>query len=231
MIEVIGHVCVLLVEDHRDIAKMIYARLEGEGYQADHAADGRTALELASGDDHDLVILDLMLPRMDGIEVCRRLRRELASDVPVLMLTAPDTLEDKVAGLDAGADDYLVKPFALQELEARIRALLRRHRGQVAEESLEVADGARHRHLEGHPGRPSDTGDAHRHEDAAGPHAGLAPGGDPGPARARGLGRGPAGFGHPAQPPVRAAQGGGPSLPASADRDRGLCRLAAPDDH
>jgi DNA-binding response OmpR family regulator len=140
MIEEIGHVCVLLVEDHRDIAEMIYAHLEGEGYQVDYAADGQTALELASGDDHDLVILDLMLPRLDGIEVCRRLRRDLASDVPVLMLTARDTLEDKVAGLDAGADDYLVKPFALQELEARVRALLRRHRGQVARERLEVAD-------------------------------------------------------------------------------------------
>lgn len=136
----IGHACILLVEDHRDIAEMVYGHLEGCGYQVDYAGDGVVALQLASDNDYDLIVLDLMLPRMDGVEVCRRLREESRRDLPVLMLTARDTVEDKVAGLDAGADDYLVKPFELKELEARIRALLRRRRGQVAHECLEVAD-------------------------------------------------------------------------------------------
>ena len=132
--------CVLLVEDHRDIAEMVYDGLEAQGFQVDYASDGASALELAADNDYDVVVLDLMLPRVDGLEVCRRLREDLRQDVPVLMLTARDTLEDKIAGLDAGADDYLVKPFALGELEARLRALLRRSRGQVAQERFEVAD-------------------------------------------------------------------------------------------
>ena len=135
-----GHACILLVEDHRDIAEMVYAHLEGCGYQVDYAADGVVALQLARENAYDVIVLDLMLPRLDGVEVCRTLREEARQDVPVLMLTARDTLDDKVAGLDAGADDYLVKPFALQELEARIRALLRRRRGEVAHERLAVAD-------------------------------------------------------------------------------------------
>ncbi|MEE4298960.1 MAG: response regulator transcription factor [Pseudomonadales bacterium] len=132
--------CVLLVEDHRDIAEMVYDGLENAGFQVDYASDGAAALGLAAENDYDLVVLDLMLPRLDGMEVCRRLRKEQRSDVPVLMLTARDTLEDKIAGLDAGADDYLVKPFAFAELEARVRALLRRSRGQVAQERFEVGD-------------------------------------------------------------------------------------------
>jgi Response regulators consisting of a CheY-like receiver domain and a winged-helix DNA-binding domain len=132
--------CVLLVEDHRDIAEMVYDGLEASGFQVDYASDGAAALGLAAENDYDVVVLDLMLPRLDGMEVCRRLRGEQRSDVPVLMLTARDTLEDKIAGLDAGADDYLVKPFALGELEARLRALLRRRRGQVAQERFEVGE-------------------------------------------------------------------------------------------
>jgi DNA-binding response OmpR family regulator len=132
--------CVLLVEDHRDIAEMVYDGLERAGFQVDYAADGVSALSFAEDNDYDVVVLDLMLPRLDGMEVCRRIRKELRSDVPVLMLTARDTLEDKIAGLDAGADDYLVKPFALGELEARLKALLRRSRGQVAQERFEVGD-------------------------------------------------------------------------------------------
>ena len=134
------HACVLLVEDHRDIAEMVYDGLEAAGFQVDYASDGSAALGLAADNDYDVVVLDLMLPRLDGMEVCRRLRKDLRSDIPVLMLTARDTLEDKIAGLDAGADDYLIKPFAIGELEARIRALLRRSRGQVAQERFEVAD-------------------------------------------------------------------------------------------
>ena len=133
-----GSACVLLVEDHRDIAEMVYDGLEAAGFSVDYAADGVAALALAGDNDYDLVVLDLMLPRMDGMEVCRRMREELRSDLPVLMLTARDTLDDKIAGLDAGADDYLVKPFALAELVARIRALLRRSRGQVALESFRI---------------------------------------------------------------------------------------------
>jgi len=140
MSESATNACVLLVEEHRDIAEMVYDSLEGAGFQVDYAADGAAALGLAADNEYDVVVLDLMLPRMDGMEVCRRLREDLRSDVPVLMLTARDTLADKIAGLDAGADDYLVKPFAFAELEARIRALLRRSRGQVAQERFAVAD-------------------------------------------------------------------------------------------
>lgn len=140
MEDVPQNACILLVEDHRDIAEMVYDGLESAGFQVDYASDGAAALGLAAENDYDLVVLDLMLPRLDGMEVCRRLRKEQRTDVPVLMLTARDTLEDKIAGLDAGADDYLVKPFAFAELEARVRALLRRSRGQVAQERFEVGE-------------------------------------------------------------------------------------------
>ncbi|MGD8498924.1 MAG: response regulator transcription factor [Chromatiales bacterium] len=130
----------LLVEDHQDIAEMIYGFLERRGYSVDYAGDGVTGLHLAVANDYDLIVLDLMLPGMDGIDLCRKLRSEARKSTPLLMLTARDTLQDKVAGLDAGADDYLIKPFAIQELEARVRALLRRRRGEVAPEVLSVAD-------------------------------------------------------------------------------------------
>jgi DNA-binding response OmpR family regulator len=131
---------ILLVEDNQDIAEMVYAFLERRGYELDYAADGVTGLHLAVTNAYDVIVLDLMLPGMDGINLCRKLRDEAQRDTPILMLTARDTLDDKVAGLDAGADDYLVKPFEIQELEARIRAMIRRRRGQMAPESLEVGD-------------------------------------------------------------------------------------------
>lgn len=131
---------VLLVEDNQDIAEMVYAFLERRGYELDYAADGVTGLHLAVTNSYDVIVLDLMLPGMDGIAVCRKLRDEAQRDTPILMLTARDTLGDKVAGLDAGADDYLVKPFEIRELEARIRALIRRQRGQIAPEVLQVGD-------------------------------------------------------------------------------------------
>ena len=131
---------ILLVEDNQDIAEMVYAFLERRGYELDYAADGVTGLHLAVTNAYDVIVLDLMLPGMDGINLCRKLRDEAQRDTPILMLTARDTLDDKVAGLDAGADDYLVKPFEIQELEARIRAMIRRRRGQTAPESLEVGD-------------------------------------------------------------------------------------------
>ena len=131
---------ILLIEDNHDIAAMIGEHLEHEGYEVDYAADGITGLHLAVTQDFDLIILDLMLPGMDGLDVCRRLRTDAGKSTPLLMLTARDTLEDKVAGLDAGADDYLVKPFELEELDARLRAMLRRAGGEVAAEILRVAD-------------------------------------------------------------------------------------------
>lgn len=130
----------LLVEDNRDIAEMLCDHLEHEGHEVDYAADGVTGLHLAVTGDFDAIVLDLMLPGMDGLEVCRKYRQEAAGDTPILMLTARDTLEDKVAGLDAGADDYLVKPFELPELDARLRALLRRAGGDVAASVLKVGD-------------------------------------------------------------------------------------------
>lgn len=131
---------VLLIEDHRDIADMVGSYLEAKGYQLDFAADGVTGLHLAVVNDYDVVILDLMLPGLDGLQLCRKLREEARRDTPVLMLTARDTQHDKVTGLDAGADDYLVKPFDIRELEARVRALIRRHHGNVAPDILRVAD-------------------------------------------------------------------------------------------
>jgi DNA-binding response OmpR family regulator len=131
---------ILLVEDHQDIAEMVFAYLERRGYVLDHAADGVTGLHLAVSEDYDLIILDLMLPGMDGLELCAKLRNEAHKDTPVLMLTARDTLADKVAGLDTGADDYLIKPFEIQELEARARALIRRRQGALNPETLQVAD-------------------------------------------------------------------------------------------
>ena len=131
---------ILLIEDNHDIAAMVGEHLEHEGYEVDYAGDGVTGLHLAVTQDFDVIILDLMLPGMDGLDVCRKLRGEAGKSTPLLMLTARDTLEDKVAGLDAGADDYLVKPFDLEELDARLRAMLRRAGGEVAAEVFRVAD-------------------------------------------------------------------------------------------
>ena len=115
---------ILVVEDEERIRQFLQRGLTFEGYRVDTAADGEEALEQARDNPPDLVLLDIMLPGMDGVEVCRRLRA--VSDTPILMLTAKEAIEDRVAGLDAGADDYLVKPFAFDELLARVRALLRR---------------------------------------------------------------------------------------------------------
>ena len=131
---------ILLIEDHHDIAEMVGGYLEASNYVVDYATDGVTGLHLAVSEDFDAIVLDLMLPGLDGLEVCRKLRGEAGKDTPLLMLTARDTLEDKVAGLDAGADDYLVKPFEIEELEARLRAMLRRAKGELASEKLAVAD-------------------------------------------------------------------------------------------
>lgn len=115
---------ILIVEDEEKIARFVTLELEHEGYQVEHAADGRTAVDLALERDYDLILLDVLLPQLNGMEVLRRVRKH--KDVPVIMVTARDAVMDKVAGLDAGADDYLTKPFAIEELFARIRVTLKR---------------------------------------------------------------------------------------------------------
>jgi two-component system, OmpR family, copper resistance phosphate regulon response regulator CusR len=129
---------ILLVEDQSDAAAMLAKGLREQSYAVDLSRDGEDALYQASINDYDLVLLDIMLPRRNGIEVCQRLRAQ-GSTVPVLMLTARDAVENRVQGLDAGADDYLIKPFDFHELLARIRALLRRG-PEVRPETLRIAD-------------------------------------------------------------------------------------------
>ena len=121
---------ILIIEDERKIARFLELELLHEGYEVETAADGRSGLEKALTWNPDLLILDLMLPELSGIEVCRRLRHE--SDVPIIMLTAKDDVSDKVMGLDMGADDYMTKPFAIEELLARIRVGLKKHRANAA---------------------------------------------------------------------------------------------------
>lgn len=130
----------LLIEDHHDIADMICEYLESDGYVMDYAADGVTGLHLAVSNEYDAIILDLTLPGMDGIEVLGKLRTEAKRATPVLIMTARDTLQNKIAGLDTGADDYLVKPFDIRELAARIRSLIRRQEGLLSPEILKVED-------------------------------------------------------------------------------------------
>ena len=129
---------ILVVEDDRRIRDLLRRGLIFEGYSVDTAEDGETALRVARETPPDAVILDIMLPKLDGLEVCRRLRS--ASNVPILMLTAHDSVSDRVTGLDAGADDYLVKPFAFDELMARLRALFRRHRMEIAPDVYRYSD-------------------------------------------------------------------------------------------
>lgn len=120
---------ILIVEDEIKIARFVELELLHEGYTAEKTADGREGLEMALSGRFDLIILDVMLPGLNGVEVLRRLRKE--SDVPVIMLTARDAVMDKVSGLDAGADDYITKPFAIEELLARIRVALKRKGGNT----------------------------------------------------------------------------------------------------
>ena len=128
----------LVIEDEQKVANFIKQGLEEEGYAVDHAADGASGLQMALEGLHDVIVLDVLLPKLDGLGVLQQLRQENVT-TPVLLLTVRATIEDKVLGLDAGADDYLTKPFAFEEFVARVRALLRR-RAETAPPVLQVAD-------------------------------------------------------------------------------------------
>jgi DNA-binding response OmpR family regulator len=130
----------LIVEDDRDLASNLIDFLEVYGYAADYASDGLSALTLAEENAYDLIVLDLSLPRMDGLRVCRKLREQLRSRTPIVVLTAKDDIETKIAAFDIGADDYVVKPAALREIEVRIRALIRRAGGAQDSPVLQVGD-------------------------------------------------------------------------------------------
>ena len=130
---------ILLIEDNRDLSLNMFDYFEAKGHTLDLAADGLSGLHLAASNSYDAIILDLMLPGMDGLTLCQRLR-EGGKQTPVLMLTARDSLDDKIAGLEAGADDYVVKPFALREVEARLRALIRRAQTREGPAVLQVGD-------------------------------------------------------------------------------------------
>ena len=131
---------ILIIEDDRAIATNVYDFLSARGHAVDAAADGVTGLHLAVTQPFDAIVLDIGLPGIDGMRVCQKLRDEAHLDTPVLMLTARDTLQDKLRGFEHGADDYLVKPFALKELEARLTALHKRSSGRVTDKVLAAGD-------------------------------------------------------------------------------------------
>ena len=130
---------ILVIEDNRDILANILDYLELKGFTVDCAQDGLSGMHLALTQPYELIVLDIMLPGMDGYQLCQKLRQEADNNTPIIMLTARDALDDRLKGLHAGADDYLVKPFALSELVARIEAVLRRSSG-ANKRVLEVAD-------------------------------------------------------------------------------------------
>ena len=131
---------VLIIEDNPDIVANLYGYLEPLGYTLDCARTGAAGLSAASRATYDAIVLDLTLPGIDGLEVCRRLRKELRQATPVLMLTARDTIQDKVTGFESGADDYLVKPFLLAELDVRLKALVRRARDAHVDAVLRLGE-------------------------------------------------------------------------------------------
>lgn len=129
---------VLIVEDEENMVSFIKMELEYEGYNVDVANDGRRAVSLALEKDYDVILLDLMLPGINGIEVCRRIRKE--KETPIIMLTARDSVMDKVTGLKSGADDYLAKPFAIEELIARMEVIFRRNKKEKSNSELKFKD-------------------------------------------------------------------------------------------
>lgn len=130
----------LIIEDNPELVANLYEFFEPLGYVLDDARDGATGLRMATQNDYDAILLDLMLPRLDGMTLCHRLRQDFQKPVPVLMLTARDPIDDRVQGLALGADDYLVKPFSLKELDARIKALVRRAQGRQVQGTLAWED-------------------------------------------------------------------------------------------
>ncbi len=131
---------ILIIEDNQDILENIFEYFELKGHVLDAAQDGVSGLHLAVSNSYDAIVLDLMLPGINGNEVCNKLRTDAQVETPILMLTAKDALEDKLKGFSLGADDYLIKPFALPELEARLEAIIRRKKGIVVESILRVGD-------------------------------------------------------------------------------------------
>lgn len=131
---------ILLIEDNRNLSEVMGELFEQKGFSVDFASDGLDGYRLACQNSYDVIVLDLSLPRMDGLQICQKLRTEAKVSTPILMLTARDAVSDKVLGFEAGADDYLIKPFAIQELEARIRALIRRERRQLSHDVYQIAD-------------------------------------------------------------------------------------------
>lgn len=131
---------VLIVEDNPDLAANLVDFLEARGHLADVAGDGLSGIRMATRHSFDVIVLDLVLPGLDGLSLCRRLREEAGKTTPVLMLTARDSIEDKIAGLQAGADDYVVKPFVLREVEARLKVLARRGRNYSPQRTLVIDD-------------------------------------------------------------------------------------------
>ena len=131
---------ILVIEDNPDLAANLVDYFEAKGHLADAAGDGITGLNLATRNEYDVIVLDLMLPGLDGLSLCRRLRGDLGRLTPILMLTARDTIEDKIAGLEAGGDDYVCKPFVLREVSARVKALARRAQGTSPRQKLQIDD-------------------------------------------------------------------------------------------
>lgn len=130
----------LIIEDNPELVANLYSFFEPLGYVLDDARDGATGLRLATQNDYDAILLDLMLPRLDGMTLCQKLRQEFQNPVPIIMLTARDPVDDRVQGLALGADDYLIKPFSLRELDARIQALVRRAQGRQVQGTLAWED-------------------------------------------------------------------------------------------
>ncbi len=131
---------VLIIEDHKELATTIGEYLQHSGFDVDYALDGLSGLHLAVTNIYDAIVLDIMLPGIDGFAVCDKVRNEAKSDIPIIMLTARDQMDDKLKGFDTGADDYLVKPFDPKELVARLTALIKRFKGELNKSSLSVGD-------------------------------------------------------------------------------------------
>ena len=178
---------VLVVDDEPQLRRALERALKLEGYEVELAADGEQALGSIASSPMDAIVLDVLMPKRDGLEVARELRAR-GDRTPILMLTARDAVQDRVDGLDAGADDYVVKPFALEELLARLRALLRRTNGDTGRAAQLLGPDARSGHPRGHPWRPRGAAQQDRVRAARAPDAPSASRAEPVPAVRGGLG-------------------------------------------